>query len=123
MNEELASKEKIVRKEEALLEKALDNLLENDELSDSERFRFMEQYAKFKDSMTKAREVDLTERKEDEMILGNKMRTKLGMFEAVIKTGLIALALWFELTKGTIFGGFMLKQTLGTLFKKSSITS
>ena len=124
MNEELTNKEKILQKEEEVLEKALDEILEKEELSTDERaMKFMEAYARFKDAMTKAREVDLEERRENNAYLGTKLKTKLGLVETAVKTGLIALALWFELKKGTIFGGFMLKQTLGTLFKKSSITS
>jgi hypothetical protein len=124
MDEELTMKEKILSKEEEVLDKALDELLEKEELCNDERaVKFMEAYARFKDATTKAREIDLAERKENNAIFGSKLKTKLGIVEMAIKTGLIALALWFELKKGAIFGGFMLKKVIGTLFTKSSFTS
>ena len=122
--------ERILEKEEELLEKALDDLLDDEKISRADRFRFMSDYARFKEAMSKVREIDLKEKevelreqKDKNAYLGEKLKTKLGLIETAIKTGLVAIALWFELKKGAIFGGFMLKNVMSMLFKKSSFTS
>ena len=122
MDEELKKREVILEMEERILEKGANEILELEELCGNPKaMEFMRVYAQFKDAVTKARQVDLEEKKEDAAIIGSKLKLKLGLIIDACKVGLTALALWFELKKGTIFGGFMLKKVMGNLTNKTQI--
>ena len=113
--EEVQEKESLMDKEDRFIEKCVDELNAEPKLLDNPKAAdFIAAVAKFQDSRIKAKEYDLS-------FIGAKIRTKLGLIEVAIKTGLTAIFLWLEIKKGTIFSGFMTKGVLGALFRKDSL--
>lgn len=115
MNEETKEKKSFLDDQHEVLCKCMNELkAEPTLLGNPKTTEFMEAVSKFEDAYSRAKQCEFS-------IFGEKFRTKLGLIESAVKISVVAVGLWFELTKGTIFGGFLTKEAFKTLFRKNSL--